>query len=67
MQQVHWGDGSGDETGAQDDVQSMSTGSRSFTRRTVGQNAGQSPRLCRAAADVSSASGFFKGFVWVVG
>lgn len=67
VQQVHWMIERGDETGAQDDVQSMSTGQRSFTRRTVGQNAGQSPRLCRAAADVLLASGLFKGFVWVEG
>ena len=67
VQQVHWAMDRGDETGAQDDVQSMSTGQRSFTRRTVGQSAGQSPRLCRAAADVLLASGHFKGFVWVVG
>ena len=67
VQQVHYMIDRGDETGAQDDVQSMSTGQRSFTRRTVGQNAGQAPRLCRAAADVLLTSGHFKGVVWVEG
>jgi hypothetical protein len=65
--QVHWAMDRDDETGAQDDLQSMSAGSRSFTRRTVGQNAGQTPRLCRAAADELLASGLFDGFVLVSG
>lgn len=67
VQQVHWMIERGDETGAQDDLQSMTTGQRSFTRRTVGQSAGESPRLCRAAADVLRTSGLFTAFVWVVG
>jgi hypothetical protein len=56
-----------DETGATDDLQSMSTGSRSFTRRTVGQGAGSTPRLAPAAADLLMVSGLFHGFAWVVG
>lgn len=67
VQQVHWMIERGDETGAQDDLQSMSTGQRSFTRRTVGAGAGKTPRLCQSAADVLMASGHFKGFVLVVG
>lgn len=65
--QVHWMMDRDDESGAQDDLQSMSAGSRSFTRRTVGQNAGQTPRLCQAAVDELLASGHFEGFVGVYG
>ncbi|MFM9616855.1 hypothetical protein ACKI14_02695 [Streptomyces turgidiscabies] len=64
VQQVQWAIERDDETGAQDDLQSMSTGQRSFTRRTVGSGAGSTPRLAQSAADVLLASGHFKGFVW---
>jgi hypothetical protein len=68
VQQVQWVIDRGDETGALEDVQSMSTGQRSFTRRAPRNDAGgQSARLCRAAADVLIASGHFDRFVWVEG
>lgn len=65
VQQVQWLIDRDDETGAQDDLQSMSTGQRSFTRRTVGQGAGATQRLASSAADVLKVSGLFKAFVWV--
>lgn len=65
VQQVQWLIDRDDETGALDDLQSMSTGQRSFTRRTVGQGAGTTQRLASAAADVLKTSGLFKAFVWV--
>jgi hypothetical protein len=67
VQQVQWMIDRDDETGAQDDLQSMSTGQRSFTRRAVGQGASASPRLAQSAADVLLTSGHFTGFVWVEG
>lgn len=67
VQQVHWLIDRGDETGAQDDLQSMSTGQRSFTRRTVGDGAGSTPRLAQGAADILKVSGFFHSFVWTWG
>lgn len=67
VRQVHWMIDRDDETGAQNDLQSMSTGQRSFTRRTVGNGAGSTPRLADSAADVLLTSGHFTGFVWVVG
>ncbi|MGW0581351.1 hypothetical protein ACWD25_36630 [Streptomyces sp. NPDC002920] len=67
VQQVQWLMDRDDETGAMDDLQSMSTGQRSFTRRTVGQGAGSTPRLAQSAADVLLTSGHFCGFVWVEG
>lgn len=67
VQQAHWLIERGDETGAQDDLQSMSTGQRSFTRRTVGDGAGATPRLAKDAADILKVSGLFRGFVWTWG
>jgi hypothetical protein len=67
VQQVHWLIDRDDETGANNDLQSMSTGARSFTRRTVGQDAGSTPRLAQSAADVLKVSGLFHAFVWVEG
>lgn len=67
VQQVQWAMDRDDETGAMDDLQSMSTGQRSFTRRTTGQAAGRSPRLASSAADVLLTSGHFTGFVRVEG
>lgn len=67
VQQVHWMLERGDETEAQSDLQSMSTGQRSFTRRTVGQGAGQMPQLAPAAADALTISGFFRWVVWMEG
>ena len=60
VQHAHWVMERGDETDAQSDLQSMSTGQRSFTRRTVGEGAGQAPKLARAAADVLKTSGLFQ-------
>lgn len=67
VQQVQWAMDRDDETGATDDLQSMSTGQRSFTRRTVGEGAGRPQRLCQSAADELITSGHFAGFVWVEG
>lgn len=67
VQQVQWMIDRDDETGATNDLQSMSTGQRSFTRRTTGQGAGKAPRLADSAADVLLTSGHFAGFAWVVG
>ncbi|MGW0920088.1 hypothetical protein ACWD3J_13860 [Streptomyces sp. NPDC002755] len=67
VQQVQWMADRDDETGATNDMQSMSTGQRSFTRRTVGQGAGSTPQLAQSAADVLLVSGHFTGFVWVEG
>jgi len=67
VQQVQWLIDRDDETGAQNDLQSMSTGQRSFTRRTVGSGAGSTPRIADSVADVLLTSGHFAGFVWVEG
>ncbi|MCZ4506920.1 hypothetical protein O3Q52_01590 [Streptomyces sp. ActVer] len=64
VQQVQWLIDRDDETGAQNDLQSMTTGQRSFTRRTVGQGAGATPRIADSVADVLLTSGHFQGFVW---
>ncbi|WP_428956222.1 hypothetical protein [Streptomyces sp. cg35] len=68
VRQVHWLIGRDDETGAQDDVASMSTGQRSFTRRAPkdGESA-SSQRLAQSAADVLKVSGLFHGVVWTWG
>ena len=50
VQQVQWAMDRDDETGATNDLQSMSTGQRSFTRRTTGQGAGKAPRLADSVA-----------------
>lgn len=57
VRQVHWMMDRGDETGAQNDLQSMSAGSRSFTRRTVGEGAGAAPKVGPQAALVLRNSG----------
>lgn len=67
VQQVHWMLERGDETEAQSDLQSMSTGQRSFTRRTVGQGAGQLPQLAPAVVDLLKTSGLFRFDPLVVG
>ncbi|WP_432077827.1 hypothetical protein [Streptomyces sp. YPW6] len=67
VQQVHWMLDRGDETEAQTDLQSMSTGARSFTRRTVGQGAGQTAQLAPAVADVLKTCGLFRFDPLVVG
>ena len=67
VQQVQWLIDRDDETGAMDDLQSMSTGQRSFTRRTVGDGAGRAQRLCQSAADRLITSGLFYAFAWQEG
>lgn len=67
VQQVQWLMDRDDETGAQDDMQSMSTGQRSFTRRPGGQGAVSTTQLAASAADVLMVSGLFRTFTWVVG
>ncbi|MFF2852684.1 hypothetical protein ACFVT5_41285 [Streptomyces sp. NPDC058001] len=69
VRQVQWLMDRDDETGAQDDLASMSTGQRSFTRRASkdGSNGSASSRLTQSAADVLLTSGHFRGFVWTWG
>lgn len=67
VQQVQWLIDRDDETGAQNDLQSMSTGQRSFTRRPVGSGSGSAPRIADSVADVLLTSGHFQGFVWTWG
>ncbi|WP_405461668.1 hypothetical protein OG786_29460 [Streptomyces sp. NBC_00101] len=67
VQQVHWMLERGDETEAQSDLQSMSTGIRSFTRRTVGGSAGQTVKLAPAVVDLLRACGLFRFDPLVVG
>ncbi|MFI9598931.1 hypothetical protein ACIHCX_03450 [Streptomyces sp. NPDC052043] len=66
VRQVHWMIDRDDETGAQSDVASMSTGQRSFARFAP-QNGGSTPKLASSAADVLKVSGLFRGFVWLEG
>ncbi|MET8113811.1 hypothetical protein [Streptomyces prasinus] len=67
VRQVHWLMDRGDETGSQDDMQSMSTGQRSFTRRTVGQGAGAAPRVGPKVVSVLRSSGLLQFYPLVVG
>lgn len=67
VQQVQWMVDRDDETGAQSDLASMSTGQRSFTRFARKEGASSTPRLCESAADVLLTSGHFHGFVWTWG
>jgi hypothetical protein len=67
VRQVHWMMDRGDETGAQNDLQSMSAGSRSFTRRTVGEGAGAAPRIAPQAVTVLRNSGLLTMWPLVVG
>jgi hypothetical protein len=67
VRQVHWMMDRGDETGAQNDLQSMSAGSRSFTRRTVGEGAGAAPRIAPQAVTVLRTSGLLTMWPLVVG
>ncbi|MFB7707887.1 hypothetical protein [Streptomyces sp. NPDC056105] len=68
VQQVHWLIDRDDETGAQDDLASMSTGQRSFARRApTDGSSSSSSRLTQSAADVLMTSGLFHGFVWTWG
>jgi hypothetical protein len=67
VQQVQWMIDRDDETGAQSDLASMSTGQRSFTRRALKDGSSSTPPLCQSAGDVLLTSGHFTGFAWVVG
>lgn len=67
VRQVHWMMDRDDETGANNDLQSMSAGSRSFTRRTVGEGAGAAPRIGPQAALVLRNSGLLTMWPLVVG
>lgn len=67
VRQVHWMMDRGDETGAQNDLQSMSAGGRSFTRRTVGEGAGAAPRIAPQAVTVLRSSGLLTMWPVVVG
>ena len=67
VRQVHWMMDRDDETGAQNDLQSMSAGSRSFTRRTVGEGAGAAPKVGPQAALVLRTSGLLTMWPLVVG
>lgn len=67
VRQVHWLMERDDETGANSDIQSQSTGQRSFTRRTVGAGAGVTPRLGAQAASVLRTSGLLTVRPRVVG
>lgn len=70
VRMAHWLIESGDETGAQADVQSMSTGKRSFSkfaRSGSGSEGSSSPRLAPSAADVLKISGLFRFDPLVVG
>ncbi|WP_405699080.1 hypothetical protein OG209_05165 [Streptomyces sp. NBC_01383] len=60
VRQAHWVIERDDETGAQSDVQTMSTGKRSFSRFARGggnTSAAAAPRLAPGAVDVLRTSG----------
>ena len=67
VRQVHWMLDRDDETGANNDLQSMSAGSRSFTRRTVGEGAGAAPRIAPQAVTVLRTAGLLTIWPLVVG
>lgn len=67
VRQVHWMLDRDDETGANNDLQSMSAGSRSFTRRTVGEGAGAAPRIAPQVVTVLRNSGLLTMWPLVVG
>ncbi|WP_329376041.1 hypothetical protein [Streptomyces sp. NBC_01483] len=68
VRQVHWMLERGDETGAQDDVQSMTTGQRSITRRTnAGHASAPAPRISPQAVTVLRNAGLLTMWPLVVG
>jgi hypothetical protein len=68
VRQAHYMLERGDETGAQDDVQSMTTGQRSITRRTgTGSGGAAAPRICTAAANVLRTEGLLTMWPLVIG
>jgi hypothetical protein len=68
VRQVHWMMERGDETGAQDDIQSMTTGQRSFTRRNnPGHASAPAPRLSPQTVTVLRNAGLLTMWPLVVG
>lgn len=68
VRQAHWVIERDDETGAQDDVQTMSTGKRSFSRfARGGTGPATTPRLAPGALDVLRTSGLLVFDPLVVG
>ncbi|MFJ1648009.1 hypothetical protein [Streptomyces sp. NPDC088258] len=70
VRQVHWVLERGDETGAQSDLASMSTGKRSFTRFArggSGSGSSAAPRLAPGAVDVLRVAGLLRIDPLVVG
>ena len=68
VRQVHWMMDRDDETGAQSDVQSMTVGQRSITRRASGNDSGSTaPKVGPQAAQVLRNSGLLTMWPTVVG
>ncbi|MEC4016093.1 hypothetical protein [Streptomyces sp. H27-D2] len=57
VRQVHWRMERDDETGANSDLQSMTTGQRSFTRRAPAAGTPGGPRVGHQAASVLRSAG----------
>ncbi|RPK56227.1 hypothetical protein EES43_24605 [Streptomyces sp. ADI96-02] len=66
VQQVHWMLERGDETEAESDLQSMSTGQRSFSKRAL-RDGEQPQRLASAVGDLLRTCGLFRFDPLVVG
>lgn len=68
IRQAHWMLDRGDETGAQADVQSMTVGQRSITRRVTSGSGGEaSQRFAPQAVATLRTSGLLQFYPWVVG
>lgn len=68
VRQAHWAVENDDETGARSDMQSMSTGKRSFSRFARGGSSGAGKsQLCDAAMDVLRNAGLLTVEPLVVG
>jgi hypothetical protein len=67
VRQVHWMIERGDETGAQDDVQSMTTGQRSITRRAPAGGTSPAQKIGPQAALVLRNSGLLTMWPLVIG
>lgn len=68
VRQVHWKMERGDETGAQDDVQSMTTGQRSITRRAgAGSTGSGAPKIGPEAVTVLRNAGLLTMWPLVIG
>uniref|UniRef100_UPI0004CB690B hypothetical protein n=2 Tax=Streptomyces TaxID=1883 RepID=UPI0004CB690B len=66
VQQVHWMLERGDETEAQSDLQSMSTGIRSFSKRAL-RDGEQPQKLAASVSDLLMGCGLFRFDPLVVG